>query len=248
MRANKNAADTSAVLGSRDYSRLLEVSVGENGGAVRPLNSAPLQGPGQRPLPAALSGSLNKAPGFAGGYLPQSAKHVTIAAGIKSLVVGSILLLFPDAQAVGEVSPRGAYQTAIQLEVPTYRGLQPDMSIWSEARPTNQLRAAKAICVSSSVAQPKPRACLAKSGTQYAMGPDPCWHFDVARVQEFGNASSGLIRSPRTRSLSRSVAQVARSTLGFRSALGRSLPEAAASACFDSVWRSRCKAKFPADD
>jgi hypothetical protein len=30
------------------------------------VNSPPLQGPRQRPLPAALSGSLNKAPGVAG--------------------------------------------------------------------------------------------------------------------------------------------------------------------------------------
>jgi RHS repeat-associated protein len=49
--------------------------------------------------------------------------------GITSLVVGSILLLFPDAEALGEVSPRGAYQTAIQLEVPAYHGLQPDIKL-----------------------------------------------------------------------------------------------------------------------
>jgi hypothetical protein len=47
----------------------LAIGIGENRDAVRSVDSPPLQGPRQRPLPAALSGSLNKAPGFAGGYL-----------------------------------------------------------------------------------------------------------------------------------------------------------------------------------
>lgn len=58
---------------------------------------------------------------------------MTIAAGIRSFVVGSIALLFLGAQAVGEVSPRGAYQTAIQLEVPIYHGLQPDIKLTYES-------------------------------------------------------------------------------------------------------------------
>jgi hypothetical protein len=38
---------------------------------------ATVTGVAQRPLPAALSGSLNKAPGFAGGYLPADPSYLT---------------------------------------------------------------------------------------------------------------------------------------------------------------------------
>src|SRR5258708_25704613 len=60
------------MLRSRYHSQLLEVgnlAKTEMRSLECSVNSPSLQGSRQRPLPAALSGSLNKAPGFAGGYL-----------------------------------------------------------------------------------------------------------------------------------------------------------------------------------
>jgi integrase len=59
------------------------------------VNSSPLEGPRQRPLPAALSGSFNKAPGFAGGYLPDNelARVVLAASEIGGPYGGIVELL-----------------------------------------------------------------------------------------------------------------------------------------------------------
>jgi hypothetical protein len=53
LRRTKNAGDTSAVLQVAVPLAIVEVGIGESRDAVRSVDSPPLRGPRQRPLPAA---------------------------------------------------------------------------------------------------------------------------------------------------------------------------------------------------
>src|ERR1700722_9216198 len=59
--------------GDVEVARSLAVPVGQDKvpSLKCSVTSTPLQGSRQRPLSAPLRGSLHKAPGFAGGYLPR---------------------------------------------------------------------------------------------------------------------------------------------------------------------------------